>query len=108
MRASRGPGMRIGAGPCPKPPNISWGIVSPFVFVLACVIRDGAAGDRGNLKGLLSGLLAPTLLFGTSSMEAILIAFERRTGALGRLLLARCACQPCRPADSWAAGSLYW
>ena len=36
----------------------------------------------------MPGLLALTLLFGTSSMEAIVITFERRIGALERLLLA--------------------
>lgn len=71
-----------------KPPNISWGILFPFAFVLAFVIRDGAARDMGNLEGLVPGLLALTLLFGTSSMEAIVITFERRIGALERLLLA--------------------
>lgn len=71
-----------------KPPNISWGILFPFAFVLAFVIRDGAARDLGNLEGLVPGLLALTLLFSTSSMEAIVITFERRIGALERLLLA--------------------
>ena len=66
-----------------KPPNISWGILFPFAFVLAFVIRD-----PGNLDSLVPGLLALTLLFGTSSMEAIVITFERRIGALERLLLA--------------------
>ena len=66
-----------------KPPNVSWGILFPFAFVLAFVIRD-----PGNLEGLVPGLLALTLLFGTSSMEAIVITFERRIGALERLLLA--------------------
>jgi ABC-2 type transport system permease protein len=66
-----------------KPPNISWGLLFPFAFVLAFVIRD-----PGNLEGLVPGLLALTLLFGTSSMEAIVITFERRIGALERLLLA--------------------
>jgi ABC-2 type transport system permease protein len=66
-----------------KPPNISWGILFPFAFVLAFVIRD-----PGNLDSLVPGLLALTLLFGTTSMEAIVITFERRIGALERLLLA--------------------
>ena len=70
-----------------KPPNISWGILFPFAFVLAFVIRDGAQGP-GSLQDLVPGLLALTLLFGTSSMEAIVITFERRIGALERLLLA--------------------
>ncbi len=71
-----------------KPPNISWGILFPFAFVLAFVIRDGVARDLESLQGLAPGLLALTLLFGTSSMEAIVITFERRIGALERLLLA--------------------
>jgi len=66
-----------------KPPNISWGILFPFAFVLAFAIRD-----PGDLRGLVPGLVALTLLFGTSSMEAIVIAFERRIGSLERLLLA--------------------
>ena len=71
-----------------KPPNISWGILFPFAFVLAFVIRDGALLDLDKLATLISGLLGLTLLFGTSSMEAIVITFERRIGALDRLLLA--------------------
>jgi ABC-2 type transport system permease protein len=66
-----------------KPPNISWGILFPFAFVLAFAIRN-----PGDLRGLVPGLLALTLLFGTSSMEAIVIVFERRIGSLERLLLA--------------------
>ena len=66
-----------------KPPNISWGVLFPFAFVLAFAIRN-----PGDLRALTPGLLALTLLFGTSSMEAIVIVFERRTGSLERLLLA--------------------
>jgi ABC-2 type transport system permease protein len=66
-----------------KPPYVSWGILFPVAFVLAFAIHD-----PGNLEGLVPGLLALTLLFGASSMEAIVITFERRIGALERLLLA--------------------
>jgi ABC-2 type transport system permease protein len=66
-----------------KPPNVSWGILFPFAFVLAFAIRGPA--DAGNL---VPGLLGLTLLFSTTSMEAIVITFERRIGALERLLLA--------------------
>jgi len=71
-----------------KPPNISWGILFPFAFVLAFVTREGLGNDLSALEGLVPGLLALTLLFGTTSMEAIVITFERRVGALERLLLA--------------------
>lgn len=72
-----------------KPPNISWGILFPFAFVLAFVIRaPRVGGGAGDLGGLVPGLLALTVLFGTTSMEAIVITFERRIGAIERLLLA--------------------
>ena len=66
-----------------KPPNISWGILLPFAFVLAFALRN-----PGGMRDLMPGLLGLTLLFGTSSMEAIVIVFERRIGSLERLLLA--------------------
>lgn len=66
-----------------KPPNISWGILFPFAFILAFAIRN-----PGDLRSLVPGLLALTVLFGTSSMEAIVIVFERRIGSLERLFLA--------------------
>jgi ABC-2 type transport system permease protein len=66
-----------------KPPNISWGILFPFAFILAFAIRN-----PGDLRSLVPGLLALTILFGTSSMEAIVIVFERRIGSLERLILA--------------------
>jgi len=66
-----------------KPPNISWGIMFPFAFILAFAIRN-----PGDLRQLVPGLLGLTLLFGTSSMEAIVIVFEKRIGSLERLLLA--------------------
>jgi ABC-2 type transport system permease protein len=66
-----------------KPPNISWGILFPFTFLLAFTLRN-----PGDPETLVPGLLGLTLLFGTTSMEAIIITFERRIGALERLLLA--------------------
>lgn len=66
-----------------KAPNISWGILFPAAFVLAFALRN-----PGDLRTLVPGLLALTLLFGTSSMEAVVIVFERRIGALERLFLA--------------------
>jgi ABC-2 type transport system permease protein len=65
-----------------KPPNISWGILFPFAFILAFAIRN-----PGETRDLVPGLLGLTILFGTSSMEAIVIVFERRIGSLERLML---------------------
>lgn len=66
-----------------KPPNISWGILFPLVLALAFSLRTPAG-----LAELAPGLIAMAAVFGTTSMEAIVITFERRTGALERLLLA--------------------
>ena len=66
-----------------KPPNISWGLLFPFAFVLAFAIRNPV-----DVRSLIPGLLALTILFSTSSMEATVIVFERRIGSLERLLLA--------------------
>ena len=48
-----------------KPPNVSWGILFPFAFVLAFVIREERSGDWASL---VPGLLALTVLFCTTSM----------------------------------------
>jgi ABC-2 type transport system permease protein len=66
-----------------KAPNISWGLLFPAAFVLAFALRNPA-----DLHSLIPGLLALTILFATSSMEAIVIVLERRIGSLERLLLA--------------------
>lgn len=66
-----------------KPPNISWGMLFPFALILAFAIRQ-----PGEMSDLVPGLLGMTVLFSTTSMEAIVITFERRIGALERLMLA--------------------
>ncbi|MGQ9569524.1 MAG: ABC transporter permease [Thermodesulfovibrionales bacterium] len=65
-----------------KPPNISWGILFPLVFILAFYFRSPM-----DFKHLMPGLLSLSLLFSTTSMEAIVITFERMTGALERLMM---------------------
>lgn len=66
-----------------KPPNVSWGILFPFAFVLAFIIRN-----PGDVRSLVPGLIGLTILFSTTSMEAIVITFERRIGSLERLFLS--------------------
>jgi ABC-2 type transport system permease protein len=65
-----------------KPPNISWGMLFPLVFILAFYLRSPI-----DFAHLIPGLLSLSLLFSTTSMEAIVITFERMTGALERLML---------------------
>jgi ABC-2 type transport system permease protein len=66
-----------------KPPNISWGILFPLVLALAFTLRNPAG-----FAELSPGLVAMAALFGTTSMEAIVITFEKRVGALERLIMA--------------------
>jgi len=66
-----------------KPPNISWGILFPLAMALAFYLRNPTG-----MIDLVPGLLGMTLLFGATSMEAVVITFERRLGSFERLLLA--------------------
>ena len=66
-----------------KPPNVSWGILFPGALILAFAIRTPT-----DLQRLAPGLVAMTALFSATSMEAIVITFERRIGALERLIMA--------------------
>jgi ABC-2 type transport system permease protein len=66
-----------------KPPLISWGLMLPIVFVLAFYLRNPIG-----IKDVVPGLIGMTLLFSSTSMAAIVITFEKRIGALERLLLA--------------------
>jgi ABC-2 type transport system permease protein len=66
-----------------KPPLMSWGLMLPIVFVLAFYFRNPTG-----IKEVVPGLIGLTLLFSCTSMAAIVITFEKRIGALERLLLA--------------------
>ena len=68
-----------------KPPNISWGIIFPFAWTLMFYLRTQTPLD---IKGLLPGVMAMSILFGTTSMLAVTITFERRSRSFDRLLLA--------------------
>lgn len=68
-----------------KPPNISWGIIFPLSWTLMQLIRS--QGDIG-IEELLPGLMAMSILFGTTSMLAVTITFERRSRSFDRLLIA--------------------
>lgn len=68
-----------------KPPNISWGIIFPLSWTLMQLIRS-----QGNIEisALLPGLMSMSVLFGTTSMLAVTITFERKGRSFDRLLLA--------------------
>ena len=65
-----------------KPPTISWGIVFPVVFTLAFLLKGGPKSSH-----LIPGLIALALFFGTTSMAAASIVFERKIGSFERILL---------------------
>lgn len=67
-----------------KPPNISWGIIFPLSWTLMQLIRS--PGE--SILKLLPGLIAMSVLFGTTSMLAVTITFERSGRSFERLLLA--------------------
>jgi ABC-2 type transport system permease protein len=66
-----------------KPPLISWGMLFPVVLFLAFYLRD-----PGDMRSAIPGLIGMTVLFGATSVEAVAIAFEKRIGAMERLLMA--------------------
>ncbi len=68
-----------------KPPNISWGIIFPISWTLMFFVRSGSAID---IRGILPGVMALSILFGTTSMLSVTITFERRSRSFERLLLA--------------------
>lgn len=68
-----------------KPPNISWGIIFPFAWMLMMFIRSQA---EFHIENVFAGILTMTVLFGTTSMLAVTITFERKSRSFERLLLA--------------------
>ncbi len=65
-----------------KPGSLSWGIIFPFVFALAFMTRRG-----GLTEWLAPRMISLALFFGSTSMSAMSIVFERRIGSFERLLL---------------------
>lgn len=68
-----------------KPPNISWGIIFPISWTLMFFMRSASSVD---IRGILPGVMALSVLFGTTSMLSVTITFERKSRSFERLLLA--------------------
>jgi ABC-2 type transport system permease protein len=66
-----------------KAPLVSWGMLFPAAMILAFYLRS-----PGDIRTLVPGLVALTVLFGATSVEAVVIAFEKRIGAMERLVMA--------------------
>jgi len=69
-----------------KPPNISWGLIFPLAWAGMFLMRSGT-GLEGVL-GLLPGVVCVSVLFGTTSVLAVTVTFEKRGRSFERLLLA--------------------
>jgi ABC-2 type transport system permease protein len=69
-----------------KPPNISWGIIFPLAWTGMFFIKSGSGLQ--NILSLLPGVVAISILFGTTSMLAVTVTFEKKNRSFERLLLA--------------------
>jgi len=69
-----------------KPPNISWGLLFPLAWTGMFLVRSG--GGLDDVAALLPGLVAVSVLFGTTSMLAVTVTFEKKHRSFERLLLA--------------------
>lgn len=68
-----------------KPPNISWGIIFPFAWMLMMFVKTKTAFD---INEVFPGIVAMSILFGTTSMLSVTITFERKARSFDRLLIA--------------------
>lgn len=69
-----------------KPPNISWGLIFPLAWTAMFFIRSGS-GLEG-VRSLLPGVMGMSVLFGTTSLLAVTVTFEKKGRSFERLLLA--------------------
>jgi len=69
-----------------KPPNISWGLIFPLAWTGMFFIKSGS--HPGNILSMLPGVVAISILFGTTSLLAVTVTFEKKGRSFERLLLA--------------------
>lgn len=69
-----------------KPPNVSWGIIFPLAWTGMFFIKSGSG--LGSIPTLLPGVVALSILFGTTSMLAVTVTFEKKNRSFERLLLS--------------------
>lgn len=69
-----------------KPPNISWGLIFPIAWTGMFFIRSGQGME--SIPELLPGVITISVLFGTTSMLAVTVTFEKKNRSFERLLLA--------------------
>ncbi len=69
-----------------KPPNISWGLIFPLAWTGMFFIKSGLGLE--SVLSLLPGVIAISILFGTTSLLSVTVTFEKKGRSFDRLLLA--------------------
>jgi len=69
-----------------KPPNISWGLIFPLAWTGMFFIKSGSGLE--SIYSILPGVIALSILFGTTSLLAVTVTFEKKNRSFERLLLA--------------------
>ncbi len=69
-----------------KPPNISWGLIFPLAWTGMFFIKSGTRLE--NISSILPGVIALSILFGTTSLLAVTVTFEKKNRSFERLLLS--------------------
>lgn len=69
-----------------KPPNISWGLMFPLAWTGMFFIKSGKGLE--SVSSILPGVIALSILFGTTSLLAVTVTFEKKNRSFERLLLA--------------------
>lgn len=69
-----------------KPPNISWGLIFPLAWTGMFFIKSGKGLE--SISAILPGVIALSILFGTTSLLAVTVTFEKKNRSFERLLLA--------------------
>jgi len=69
-----------------KPPNISWGLIFPLAWTGMFFIKSGRGME--SISSILPGVIALSILFGTTSLLAVTVTFEKKNRSFERLLLA--------------------
>ncbi len=65
-----------------KPPNISWGLLFPLAWTGMFFIRSGSGLE--SIPELLPGVVALSILFGSTSVLAVTVTFEKKNRRDGR------------------------
>ena len=69
-----------------KPPNVSWGLIFPLAWTGMFFIKSGSGLE--NILALLPGVVALSILFGTTSLLSVTVTFEKKNRSFERLLLS--------------------